>query len=63
MQTKKNMEIHNENTHALLKYVNGNNMKRTWKYTRTIKFTNFRQQTLPHLYMPYIQLGTVANKL
>ena len=38
-------------------------MERTWKYTRNIKITNFLQQTLPHSYMPYIQLGTVAKKL
>ena len=32
-------------------------------YTLTIKIINFLQQTLPHSYMPYIELGTVVKKL
>ena len=31
--------------------------------THTIKITNFLQQTLPHSYMPYIELGTAVKKL
>ena len=33
----------------------------THTHTHTIKIINYLRQTLPHSYMPYIELGTVVK--
>ena len=52
-----NMEIQNEKNIKIILYKQNN------VCIHTIKITNFLKQTLPHLYMLYIEFGTAVKKL
>ena len=55
------MGIYKQNINKIISYIN--KIMSAHIYSHTINIKNFLQQTLPHSYVPHIELVTVVQKL